>query len=320
MPGVNEQEVPRKRRRKAGKPAAVAWLEYALFRAVARLFRGLTPAGLERWSRRVGRLARLLLPRRHRTALRNLRIAFPQLPKAEHERIARACWDHYARTTLEYLHGIDAPFEETARRFDFEGPKDAMFAEFESGNVMVVTAHLGNWEMAGSLAGLVDRELVAVARRLDNVRIDEHLTRGRTRAGIRIIDRRHAARELIRTLDGGGLVAMVADQAVKPREGILAPFLGRPAWTTNAPARLALRFETPIYCIYSIPEGDRFRLVIDPPIRPSELAPEQRTVEWITTAINDRISARIRQYPELWLWMHDRFKGVPVDSSAGSPV
>ncbi|MGH9456796.1 MAG: lysophospholipid acyltransferase family protein [Thermoanaerobaculia bacterium] len=286
------------------------WLEYALFRAVTAVFRRASTASLERWSARTAGMARRVLRKRDRIALRNLRLVFPDLPESEVRRIASECWRHYARSTFDFLRTIEVPPEAIADRFSFEGPRDEVFATLRDGSGIFVTAHLGSWEMAASILSRFDRDVRVVARPLDNPLIDQRLLRARTRTGITIVPRRRAARDLVRALDRGGLVIMVADQAVRPREGVLVPFLGRPAWTTTAPARLALRFGVPIWCVYAVPEGEGFRLRIDEPIRPEALPPEQRTVEAITARMNEQISARIRNAPALWLWMHDRWKGA----------
>ncbi|HVR42926.1 MAG TPA: lysophospholipid acyltransferase family protein [Thermoanaerobaculia bacterium] len=307
----------RKRRRRKGR--LLVWIEYALFRLVVAAFRRASPARLDRWSRRTGALAARVLRSRDRLATRNLQRVYPAMAEAERERILRECWRHYARSVFEYLHTIDWPFERIASRYVFEGPSEALFESIRTRPTIVVTAHLGNWEMAASLLALFERPLTAVARPLDNPRIHEHLLRGRVRSGVRVLDRRGAGRELIRALDRGDSIVMVADQAVKPAEGVLVPFLGIPAWTTTAPARLAIRFDAPIWCVVSIPEAG-YRLLIDEPILPSELPEHLRTVEGVTRAMNDRISARIHARPGLWLWMHDRWKGVSMDFPAAPLV
>ncbi|MFN2443855.1 MAG: lysophospholipid acyltransferase family protein [Thermoanaerobaculia bacterium] len=302
--------------RKGGKKSKpLIWAEYALFRLIAGAFRKASPEAVERWGRRAGRLFGRVLRRRTRLAGRNLERVFPGISPGERDRIVDACWQHYGRTTFEFMHSIDEPIESIAERFDLSEDTRAALVQLDSSGGIFATAHFGSWEFAiAILAQLLEGEKAAVARPLDNPWIDEHLNRARLRAGVQMIDRRNAARPLMQILGRGGIVGMVPDQAVKPREGLLVPFLGVPAWTTSAPAKLALRYDLPIYCFFAWPEphGRRLRLEVDSPIIPSRLPEEQRTTEFLTAQMNELISRRIRQNPELWLWMHDRWKGAPT--------
>jgi KDO2-lipid IV(A) lauroyltransferase len=301
---------PKRTRRKRRKSRPLVWLEYAMFRALVRAVRNLSDPRVETWSGRIGRLASRLLGSRTRVAMRNLRGVFPDRPEEELRRIADACWRHYARSIFDYFRADAAPAD-LARKFTFVGPRDAFFESIERGPVLILFSHFGNWEMATYLAHLIDRRITAVARRLDNPLIDRDLLKSRERSGLTIVDRRRAARELLRALERGDAVAMVVDQAVKPREGILVPFLGRPAWTTDAPARLSIRYGVPIWCLHVVALGDDLEVTIDGPIGKAEGASPETAIPAITREINDAITRRILERPALWLWMHDRWKGVP---------
>jgi KDO2-lipid IV(A) lauroyltransferase len=97
---------------------------------------------------------------------------------------------------------------------------------------------------------------------------------------------------------------------VQPREGILVPFLGRPAWTTDAPAKMALRQASEIVIGFCIPDETGHRLDFEEPIRIDQLSDDGKNAEALTLRINEIISRRIAARPELWLWMHDRWKGT----------
>lgn len=297
------------------KPRILVWAEYAVFRVVAAAFRHASRGALERWSRRTARAAQRLLRGRTRLALRNLSRVYPEMPEEEKRALVAACWRHYAASIFEFLHTIDAPIDAIADRFEIGPEFEAIARAPKEGGAIIVTAHFGSWESAVSLVTRIDSDFSVVARRLDNPILDERINRARLRSGMRLLDRRRAARGLFQTLERSGIVAMVADQAVRPKEGVLVPFLGVPAWTTHAPARLALRFGVPIFCLFAVPVGDRFRLIIEPPIRAADLPPEQRTVEAITARINEVLSDRIRTAPELWLWMHNRWKGADAPAA-----
>lgn len=299
------------KRRKRGKSRPAVWVEYALFRGVLAAARRISEARLDAWSGRIGRFASRVLTSRARVAMRNLHAVYPDRPERELRAIADACWTHYARSILDYMRAIDEEPETIARRIRFAGDRDAFFASMKNGPALILFAHYGNWEMAAFIGPLIDRHITAVARRLDNPLIDRHILRSRERGGISFLERRRAARELLRALGRGDAVAMVVDQAVKPREGILAPFLGRPAWTTTAPARLALRFGIPIWCLHVVASDGPIDVTIDPPILARSEGDDEAAVAATTARINALFSRRIHERPELWLWMHDRWKGAP---------
>jgi KDO2-lipid IV(A) lauroyltransferase len=112
-----------------------------------------------------------------------------------------------------------------------------------------------------------------------------------------------------------GIVVMLPDQAVLPREGVLSPFLGCRAWTTPAPAKMAVKRSATIVFAFCIPQKTRHRLEFEEPIRVDQLTEVEKDPVALTTRINDVISRRIAASPELWLWMHDRWKGTGEGSN-----
>ncbi len=155
-----------------------------------------------------------------------------------------------------------------------------------------------------------------VTRPLDNEFLERDLAQLRARTGAVVVDRRRAARTLLRGLSDNALVVILPDQAVLPREGILVPFLGREAWTTDAPAKLALRHGSTIVFAFCIPQPSGHRLEFAEPIRVDQLSEAERDPVALTRRINDVISRRIASHPELWLWMHDRWKGTGESEAA----
>jgi KDO2-lipid IV(A) lauroyltransferase len=175
---------------------------------------------------------------------------------------------------------------------------------------ILVSAHWGGWEIAGLAIMSMVKNVLTVARPLDNELLEADLQKLRAKTGAEVVDRRKAARALMRGLAENAIVVLLPDQAVLPREGVLAPFLGRPAWTTPAPAKLALRADATIVFAFCKPDGLRHRLEFEEPIRMDQLTDEERDPAALTRRINEVISRRIRERPELWLWMHDRWKGT----------
>lgn len=294
---------------KRTKSRVVARAEYTLFRLLSLPVRKSSERGIARWSERIARYAPRLFARRHHMVLRNLGRVFPEWDAARREEVARACWKHFATVSLRFIRASGESAADLVGRTEVVGRHHFDRALEQGKGVVVVTAHYGDWEAAAAVLSEVDAPVTVVARALDNDLLERELYSARMRANVSMVDRRRAARPLLRTLEEKGAVVVLADQAVQPREGILVPFLGRPAWTTPAPARLALKTGAPIVVVFCEPqEARRVRIDVLPAIDPLALEASERTQETLMARINDILSERIRQRPELWLWMHDRWK------------
>lgn len=285
-------------------------LEYIAYRAVARRVERASDPGILRWGTRLGSLSRRVLRRRDNLAMRNLELAFPEKSHAERRAILDECWRHFGRQALAYIRLQSLPPEEIVRRCPFVNAEVLDEAVARGKGVILISAHYGGWEVAGLAIMSRVKNVHSVARKLDNRLLERDVAQLRARTGVEILDRRKAARPLMRALSDKGVIVLLPDQAVLPREGVLVPFLGRNAWTTDAPAKMALRLGSEIVFAFCIPDGPAHRLEFETPIRVDQLSEGERTAEALTARINEVISRRIAARPELWLWMHDRWKGT----------
>lgn len=291
------------------KSRFVQRVEYVLYRAVAAFVRAASEERVHRWGARLGTFAKTVLPKRDRLAMANLRASFPDRDDASLRATLDECWRHFGREVLTYLHFQQYSLEELAGRFPVKGAEMLHEAIARGNGTILISAHYGSWEVAGlALLGMVE-DVRMVARRLDNEFLERDLARFRATTGAEVIDRRKAARPLMQGLSENAVIVLLPDQAVQPREGIRVPFLGRPAWTTPAPAKMALRHASTIVFGFCIPDGLGHRIEFVESIRTDELSEAERDPVALTTRINDVISQRIAARPELWLWMHDRWKG-----------
>jgi len=284
-------------------------VEYVLYRAVARAVRSASHESLNRWGTRLGNLGRLVLRGRDRLAMRNLAATFPEKSEAERRRIIDECWRHFGRVALATVRMQHLPIEEIPSHCRFVNVELVENAIARGRGLILISAHYGAWEIAGLAIMALVKNVSTVARPLDNELLERDLAALRARTGAEVVDRKRAARVLLKTLARKGTIVLLPDQAVQPREGILVPFLGRPAWTTDAPAKLALRQESEIVFGFCIPDASGHYLEFEAPIRIEQLGEDEKNAEALTKRINDVISRRIADRPELWLWMHDRWKG-----------
>jgi Kdo2-lipid IVA lauroyltransferase/acyltransferase len=284
-------------------------VEYLLYRAIAGAVRCGSEAALRRWGTRLGALARHILRGRDRLAMRNLAATFPEKSEAERRRIIDECWRQFGREALETIRMQHLPPEEIPEHCRFVNPEVLEEAIALGRGVVILSAHYGGWEISGLAVMAYVQNVHTVARPLDNELLERDVARIRARTGVQMVDRSRAARPLLKALQQKGVVILLPDQAVQPREGILVPFLGRPAWTTDAPAKLALRQESVIVFGFCIPGTTGHLLEFEEPLRIDQLPNDEKNAEALTARINDVLSRRIAARPELWLWMHDRWKG-----------
>ncbi len=263
-----------------------------------------TRLALGRWG---GRLGYLLDARHRRVALQNLELAFPEWPLADRKRIAKKSFGNIGTAAVELATSADLDRESYLDRLDFEGWENFELAERAGKGILLMTAHIGNWEALAQAPVLRGKPVSFVARPLDNPYLEGEIRRIRERFGNRTIMKRGAARQLIRTLRGGGITGLLIDQRVHPNEGKAYDFFGHPAYTTPLMARLSLRTGAPVVPVFGIPlEGwRRCRLVYRPPIFPEsngEDAVDRLTLQYLRT-----IEEAIREWPEFWLWAHRRW-------------
>ena len=154
--------------------------------------------------------------------------------------------------------------------------------------------------------------VVLVARTLDNPLLDRLLGRIRERVGTRVLPRQGAVRGLLRALRGGASVAMMIDQHMHDRSAVTVAFFDRPAATTSVVAALALRTGAPVIPVFALPlPGGRYRLVYEQAVEPPP-ADDPDRVRAYTQRCTDVLERYVRRHPDLWLWMHRRWRLGPA--------
>ena len=260
---------------------------------------------------RFGRRFAPILPRA-KLARRNIALAFPAMSEAEVAETVRGVWGNVARTMAEYVF-LDELFDFDPERpgegrFDVEGI-DNFLAIRDSGRPAIIfTGHTGNWEILPVAAGAYDLDVTALFRPPNNPYLAKHLLKARrTGSGALVPSRAGAAWALGGVLDGGGAVGVLVDQRFT--KGPKVEFLGRETTGNPLVAKLARQFDCDVYPARSVRlPGGRFRLELHDRI---DLPTDERgalDVAALTQKINDIVADWVREYPEQWLWLHDRWK------------
>jgi len=295
-------------------------LEIACFGTLVRLAR-LMPRRVLLGLGSLGGLAGYLIDRRHRRiTLDNLEQALgDEYDPAQLRRIARDCWRHFGRITIDALYFPRYTAESVARLVDIEG-KEHVQAAWERGKgVLVFAGHFGHWELGAMVNGFLGFPLAIIARPLGNPGLERMLAELRSVSGNTIVHKRNAIRAAVKALREKMCVAIMIDQDARDH-GVFVPFFGRPASTTPALARLALRTGAAIIPFSCVPiAGNRFRLVAEPEIEVRPDNDKEAEVLRLTTECTAILEGWIRKRPELWLWMHRRWKTRPEPGTEAAP-
>jgi KDO2-lipid IV(A) lauroyltransferase len=261
----------------------------------------------------VGRLAEVLLPRLRRTAEVNLRLAFPDASRED-----RARWRRGAFRNLGRLLGEVTQFPRLDRAkiesvVTYVGLEHFLAAHDAGRGVILLTGHIGAWELSVFAHSIYGHPISFLARRVDNPLVERLAERYRSRYGNRSIDKRGSVREVLRTLKAGGVVGILADLNATREEGVFVDFFGIPASTTAGVATLALRTGAvvlPGYIIWD--EAARIhRLHFEPPLETIETGNQKEDVIVNTARYTRALEEIIRRHPEQWLWIHRRWRTRP---------
>ncbi len=245
---------------------------------------------------------------RRRLALANLTAAFPVRPLRERRAIARATYTNVGRHLLDLIKVSSMPRDRLMSLVEFEGADVVEQAYARGRGVIFYSGHFGVWELQVMAHAYRFEPLAMVSRTLDNPRLDALLERVRTRCGTRMIYRRGAIRRILRELAAKRGVGMMIDQHLHHSSAIYVDFFNRPAATTSAIALLALRTGAPVVPIFSLPlPGGRYRMVYEPAVEPPRTEGPEAVREF-TERCTDVLESYVRRDPQLWLWMHRRWR------------
>ncbi len=285
---------------------AFVWLGIQALRALPR--RAARALGV-----RIGSIAHDSFGRLRRTGLHNLALAFPDLPSAERTRILRLEYRNLGWLLAEFcqMSTYTFPFANTFIRY--EGLDHYLAARARGKGVLVLTGHLGAWELSSFYHSLAGYPMGMVIRRLDNPLVDALVNRIRCQHGNRVLHKDDFARGLIAAMRHGETVGILMDTNMTPPQGVFVPFFGIPACTASGLARVALRTGAAVLPGFLLWEDAEHQYVLRfyPELALASTGdPEADTLD-NTARFTAVLEDAIRQYPSQWLWMHRRWKTRP---------
>ncbi|MFP6767650.1 MAG: lysophospholipid acyltransferase family protein [Planctomycetaceae bacterium] len=291
-------------------------LEYAAFRGLVAVIHAMPLRLIDAGSTVLAFVIHRLLPgrlTRREIAVENLRRAFGD--SINTDRIIGRMWLHLFRTIGEIIH-LQRRLSRTSylRYIRFRNRDPVVAALCSDRPVIMLSGHLGNWELAVWIFGLFGFSMGVVARRLDNPYLDRYFIRFRSDTGHDLLDKSGASGEMIERLESAGRLALLCDQDAGSH-GLFVDFFGHPASTFKSIALLALRHEAIICVGYAIrldrnngPE--RFEVGCEELIDAGAID-DDNPVLALTRQYTAALERVIRRAPEQYFWIHRRWKSQP---------
>lgn len=240
-----------------------------------------------------------------KTALSNISLAFPQISRQSMRTMARKSFCHLALTLLEYGL-IERKKGDLASFATCLNPDQATRLQEKHGGIIYVSAHIANWEVPFIETNTRVRG-IAVGRPLNTHAMTGRVNAIRSSTGGFIVSPREAMRTAGRRLKEGIFFGFVGDQAL-PESSYSAPFLGRLAYSTTAPALLAYKNNVPVVVANTCRRNGKQIIWYSPPIYPDRAAPLKEEVMRLSNAVMYELEMNIIQAPEQWMWLHNRWK------------
>ena len=255
--------------------------------------------------------------RLRRVGERNLEMAFPELSAEERKAILKGVYRSLGRQLVEFCRMTRYTAENTRSWMRTEGLEHYLAAKARGKGVLIVTGHMGAWELSSFYHSLMGYPMSMVARPLDNRRLDAFVNGIRCLHGNRVLPKDDFARGFLTAMRKGETVGILMDTNMTPPQGVFVKFFGKRACTASGVARVALKTGAAVLPGFMVWEEaeQRYVLHFGPQLVFERSADEETDIVAATQQCTSTIESWIRRYPDQWLWIHRRWKTRP----AGEP-
>lgn len=267
----------------------------------------------------VGTAMRVLSPRHRGIVMANLQLAFRgEKNRDELAEVAAACYRHLGKCMMEFIRLPAMTREEIRRATQFSGREHIDAALDKGKGAILLTAHLGNWEMVGSRIAAEGYPLNVIARAQRDSRITEYLQRTREVAGMRVFHREQAVRRSLRALRRNQLVGILLDQNAG-EDGVFVDFFGHAASAAPGAAAFALRTGAAVLPTFGWRNADDTHTIqISAPVPLVRTGELQQDIVANTARYTKIIEEAIRAHPGQWFWLHKRWKARPPEEQGAA--
>ncbi len=270
----------------------------------------------------LGRLLWTLVPSRRTMAIAAIQARLG-LDQTQAEQLARKSFVQNGRSFCELLLARKVDWRFVQQRLTIEDPKflQRILDRQKKTPVVVVTAHLGAWELQGGLVNLMapHRHKQVVVKATHDMALHRVIKRLRTHSQVRIQEHDNAALSVLRNLKRGGLSAFLVDHNCRREDAVFLPFLGRLAAVNVGPALLAMRGKAVVWPFFLVrTTEDRYQLCFEEPLDTRTLdGDRQEKVHQIAEFYTQSVERHVLRFPDQWFWMHRRWKTRPLEEADG---
>mgnify|MGYP005844520181 CR=1 FL=1 len=285
------------------------YLEYLFFRFIALIVSLLGIKNVKYAAFPVFYLFYYLIPIRKKVVLKNLKLAFPNLPEPKIIEIAKQNYLSFAITFLEIM-ALNSASEEEIKEIIYVDNEDLIKSKFNEGRgLILLTAHFGNWELGGIIMKLIlNHPLVVLSKRQKNMYVARWMKKSRERFGNTEIYIGISVRELYTALKNKSVVGIVGDQRA-PQTSIKINFFNHPTPFFGGFTNLALKLHTPVIAAFAVRQADyRYRVEIHELDISSSTGTSEENIRNLLQQYADILQAKIISNPEQWFWMHNIWK------------
>ena len=262
----------------------------------------------------IGRLVYHLHGRLRRVGARNLELALPEKSPAERRRILRGVYVSLGRLLGEACLFPSYTRGNASDIAVYQGFENFEAAEKRGKGVLLLTAHLGGWEIGSFFHSLMGHAMQIVVRPLDNPYVDALVTRYRGLHGNTMIAKQEFARGLIGAMHRNETVGILMDTNMTPPQGLFVDFFGVPACTASGLARIAQHTDATVVPAFTIWDEvlRKYRVEFDRPVELVRTGDDEADAVANTARFTKAIERYVRRYPDQWLWVHRRWKTRPA--------
>jgi KDO2-lipid IV(A) lauroyltransferase len=290
------------------------FLEFAVVWCVARGLGWLPRPVARSLGAGIGWAVFLLASRLRRTGMRNLELAMPEMPPEERERILRLVYRNLGWQLAEFCRMERYTPAITERLIRYDGLEHFLVAQAREKGVLILTGHLGAWELSSFYHSLMGHPMGMVIRRLDNRFLNSFVNRIRCLHGNRVLHKDDFARGLITAMRQGETVGILMDTNMTPPQGVFVEYFGHAACTASGLARVALKTGAavvPGFLLWEAAES-RYVLHFGEPLPMPNTGDAEADIVALTQQCTSVIENWVRRYPDQWLWIHRRWKTRPA--------
>ena len=265
---------------------------------------------IARVGRLLGMFAYIVDLRHRRIVRRNLQFTHPEWSLDRIQRLSRRIFQNLGVTVLEICQMTCFSREDILRKVRIKGKGNLLNATKSPRGIIMISAHLGNWEMSQLLVSCyLQKPMVLVARRIQSKMLDRWIHGLRVRFGSVVLDKKRALPKMARALQRGRVLGLLIDQGTKLSRGVEVSFFGRTTTATPAAAILARRYDSPVLPAFCVREADAsLVLVVGPPLNLQKTEDPRADLKANTQIMTSAIEKAVRAYPEQWFWFHKRWK------------